>query len=337
MNTLRQRPHCLSRTGHTLLSGCLLLVAFILGADVGRAQYTGPPTTADHGVVASTTSDQSALYPTTPEPLLTAGDDISIRLFGISDYTFNGRIAVDGTVFLPLIGVTRLQGLSVTQAEQFIAQRLVDAGQYRDPQVTLTRAEGPNATITLSGEMHGVVPVAGTRSLYAALSVGGGLPSGASRTVTVLRPGRTEPISVDLGNDPLHSAAANIPLFPGDTVLVSRIGVVYVSGEFRNPAVVPITNYGPLTLSQVSAQVGGPIFDAKYSELHIIRTVGDHRTVTTLNIKDVLYGKAPDPIMQPNDIVFLPPSILKSSLTNGTLGSILGLVSFAIAAIYTVR
>ncbi len=337
MNTLHLPWYRLSRTLRAVLAGCLLLIASVPGADLAHAQFTGPPTTADHGLIASTTSDQSTLYPNTPEPLLTAGDDISVHLFGITDYTFSGRIAVDGTVYLPLIGVIRLQGLSVTQAEQFIAQRLVDAGQYRDPQVVLTRAEGPNATITLSGEMHGVVPVAGSRSLYAAISVGGGLPSGASRTVTVLRPGRAEPISVDLGNDPLHSAAANIPLFPGDTVLVSRIGVVYVSGEFHTPAVVPITNYGPLTLSQVSAQVGGPLFDAKYSELHIIRTVGDHRTVTTLNIKDVLYGKAPDPIMQPNDIVFLPPSAFKSSLSNGSLGSILGVLSFALATIYSIR
>ena len=135
----------------------------------------------------------------------------------------------------------------------------------------------------------------------------------------------------------MHSSAANIPMFPGDTVIVSRIGVVYVMGEFRTPGVVNMTNYGPLTLTQVSAQVGGPVYDAKYGELHIIRTVGDHRTVTTLNIKNVLYGKAPDPIMQPNDIVFLPPSGFKASIANGSLGSILGIISFGIAAITTFR
>ncbi len=315
----------------------LLLLAALFGTNALRAQYTGPPTNVDHGLVSSTTSDQTQLYPTTPEISLGAGDEISVHLFGVSDYVFTGRISVDGTVLLPLIGVTRLQGLSITQAEQFIGKRLQEEGQYREPQVILTLAEGPNATVTLAGEMHGVVPVFGSRSLYAAISVGGGLPTGASRVVTVLRPGHTEPISVDLGNDPTHSAAANIPLFPGDTVVVSRIGVVYVNGEFKNPGVVPITNYGPLTLSQVSSVVGGPLYDAKYGELHIIRTVGDHRTVSTLNLKNVLYGKAPDPIMQPNDIVFLPPSTVKQSLANGSLGSILGVLSFALAAIYSVR
>lgn len=333
-----RRPRPSNRHSIGRMTAWLVLVLFVLiTGSTAPAQYTGPATTADRGSTAVVTTDQSSLYPTTPEPLLTAGDQIAIRLFGIADYNFNGRISVDGTVLLPLIGITRLQGLSVTQAEELIAQRLKEEDQYRDPQVTLTLTEGPNANVVLTGEMHAVVPVVGSRSLYAALATGGGLPNGASRTVTVLRPGHPTPISVDLGNDPLHSAAANIPLFPGDTVVVSRIGVVYVSGEFRSPGMIPITNYGPLTLSQLSAIVGGPNWDAKYGSLHIIRTVGDHRTVTTLNIKSVLYGKAPDPIMQPNDIVFLPPSPVKSSLANGSLGSVLGVISFALATFYTIR
>ena len=276
-------------------------------------------------------------HPPTPDTLLAAGDEISVRLFEDSEYTFTGRISVDGTVLLPLIGIVPLQGLNITGAEQLIAQRLEAAGMYRNPQVVLTLAEGPNASVTLGGEMHGVIPVVGYRTLYAAISAGGGLPSTASRTVTILRPGRPQPIVVELGTDPSHAAGGLIPVFPGDTVMVTHLGVLYVGGEFRSPGVVQMTNYAPLTLSQVSAMVGGPVWDAKYNELHIIRTVGDHRTVTTLNIKDVLYGKKPDPIMQPNDIVFLPPSAIKSSLANGSLGSILGVFSFALATFYTLR
>ena len=313
-----------------------LVVALLATGSTARAQYNGPPTSVDRGTVTTTTNDKSLLFPTTPEPVLAPGDGISIRLFSDPEYTYSGRISQDGTVLLPLIGLTQLQGLTVTHAEEFIAQRLEAAGMYRDPQVTLTLTEGLNAIVTLGGEMHAVVPVVGSRTLYAVLAAGGGLPSNASRTLVILRPGH-EPISVDIGNDPLHSAAGNIPTFPGDTIMVSRIGVVYVSGEFRTPAVVPMNNYGPLTLSQVSAIVGGPVWDASYGKLHIIRTVGDHRTVTTVNIKDILYGKAPDPIMQPNDIVFLPPSPIKSSLSNGSLGSVLGVLSFALATFYTIR
>lgn len=301
------------------------------------AQYNGPATPADRSSEATVTGDRQLLYPRTPETLLNAGDLLSIHLFGDSDYTVSVRMAQDGTVLLPLLGEVNLQGLSITAAEQNIAGKLETAGMYRNPQVILQLAEGPASIVTLAGELHAVVPVVGSRSLYAVIASGGGLPPSASRSVTILRPGQPQPITVDLGNDPLHSAAANIPTFPGDTVVVSRIGVVYVMGEFRQPGVVPLTNYGPLTLAQISAIVGGPVYDAKYNELHIIRTNDGRKTVSTLNIRDVLYGRAPDPVILPNDIIFLPPSSFKASATNGSLGSLLGVISFALAAASTLR
>ncbi len=315
----------------------LALACVAISPLMAVAQYNGPATAVDHGNAAPVTEDRKLLYPVTPETFLHTGDLLSIHLFGDPDYAVSARVATDGTVLLPLIGTVNLDGLSVNTAEQTIATRLETAGMYRSPQVILQIAEGPDSVVTLAGELHAVVPVVGSRSLYAVLALGGGLPPSASRSVTILRPGQAQPLTVDLGNDPLHSAAANVPTFPGDTVIVSRIGVVYVMGEFRTPGVVPLTNYGPLTLTQVSAIVGGPVYDAKYSELHIIRNNDGRKTVSTLNIKDVLYGRAPDPIMQPNDIIFLPPSSLKASATNGSLGSLLGVISFALAAASTLR
>ena len=304
---------------------------------MAAGQYSGPATNADHSSTSTATNDQTVLFPSTPDTVLAPGDQITVRLFADADYTVSARLGTDGTVLLPLIGNVELRGLTISSAEELIAQKLVTAGMYRNPQVILQITEGPSSVITLAGEMHTVIPVVGSRSLYAVLAQGGGLPTSASRMLTVFRVGQRQPVTVDIGNDPLHSDAGNIPIFPGDTVVVSRIGVVYVMGEFRTPGIVNMTNFGPLTLTQVSALVGGPTYNAKYGELHIIRTVGDHRTVVTLNIKNVLYGKAPDPIMQPNDIVFLPPSALKASFSNGTLGSILGLVSVGIATVVSLR
>ena len=313
------------------------VLALCWASTVVQAQYNGQATGADRSNSATATTNQSLLFPTTPDTVLSPGDQISIRVFEQAEYNLSVRLGIDGSALLPLIGMVDFRGLSVSDAEALVARKLQDAGMYRDPQVQITITEGPSSVITLAGEMHAVLPVVGARNLYTVLAQGGGLPSGASRTVTIFRSGKTEPVNVDIGNDPVHSIAANVPVFPGDTIVISRIGVVYVMGEFKNPSVVNMTNYGPLTLTQVSALAGGPVYDAKYSALHIIRTVGDHRTVVTLNIKNVLYGKVPDPIMQPNDIVFLPPSGFKESIANGSLGSILGIVSFGIAAITTLR
>jgi polysaccharide export outer membrane protein len=113
--------------------------------------------------------------------------------------------------------------------------------------------------------------------------------------------------------------------------VVSRIGVVYMIGAFKTPGTIPLTPYTPLTLMQATALSGGISFEGKFDDLRVIRTIGGERTVVKLDIKKVLYGKAPDPILQPNDIVFLPSSALKASIGNGSVGTLLGIASLLIS------
>jgi polysaccharide export outer membrane protein len=300
------------------------------------AQYSGPPsdTGPEAAPAASVTTDRTLLYPPLRDLQLGPDDLISIHLFSQADYTPQVRIATDGTALLPLIGVVHLAGLSVTQAEELIARKLVAGGFYVDPQVTLQLLEGPNAVITVVGEAHGNVTVTGSRRLLDILSTVGGLPGSASHVITIHRPGVAEPIVVDLGTDPLHSYLANIPVYAGDTIVVARIGVVYMIGSFKTPGTISLTPYAPLTLMQATALSGGPAFEGKYNDLRIIRTIGERRTVIKLDIKAVLYGKAPDPILQPNDIVFLPSSAIKASISNGSLGTILGIAGLLISISY---
>jgi len=230
-----------------------------------------------------------------------------------------------------LIGVVHLEGLSVTQAEDLIAEKLESAGMYRNPQVTLQITEGPNAVVTVVGEIHAVVPVVGTRHLLDVLATAGGIPATASHVITINRPGVPKPLVVDLGTDPMLSSLGNIPVFPGDVIVVSRIGIVYMLGSFSSAGgTIPLNAYTPLTLTEATALSGGIKWEGRFSDLRIIRTVGDHRTVAVYDIKKVLDGKAPDPILEPNDIVYLPPVPFKQFITSGGLGTVLGLVDFAL-------
>ncbi|QMV19567.1 polysaccharide export protein [Granulicella sp. 5B5] len=308
----------------------------VLAALPAVAQFNGPasPTASPEiNRPVTLTTDRTTLYPPTHDVLLTAGDMIGIHIFGQSDYSPSIRIGTDGNVVLPLIGEVHMEGLTITEAERLIAQKLVDAGIYRNPQVTLQITEGPNAVATVIGEAHGIVPIIGTRRLLDVLTSVGGLPPTASHVITIHRPGQPEPIVVNLGSDPMHSQVADIPIFAGDTIIISRIGVVYMIGAFKTPGVIALTPYTPLTLMQATALSGGITFEGKYDDLRVIRTVGGERTIVKLDVKRVLYGKAPDPILQPNDIVFLPNSMLKASISNGSLGTLLGVASVLITVI----
>jgi polysaccharide export outer membrane protein len=325
-----------ARLTRSLGRAVLGATALLLLVASAQAQFNGPADTKSGAEInrpTLLTTDRSVLFPPAHDVVLEPGDVLAIHLFGQAEYQPTARVAIDGTLQLPLIGVISLRGLSVTQAEQLIAAELEKDGMYRNPQVTIQITEGPNSAVTVIGEAHGLIPVAGSRRLLDVLSAAGGLPNTASHTVTINRPGVDQPIVVNLGSDPMRSELGNIPVYPGDTVVVARIGIVYMIGEFKTPGVINLTPYAPLTLLQATAMSGGLAYGAKSSDLRIIRTIGDRRTVVKLDAHAVLYGKAPDPILQPNDIVFLPTSTIKSAIQQGGIGALLGAAGLAISAI----
>lgn len=322
---------------HTLMSMLFLaaaISAIILSPAAASAQFNGPAVGISEPANPTTTptTDPAILYPASRDVILEQSDLLSVQIYGAIDYSPVVRVSLDGTIRLPLIGRLHVEGLTVHQAESLIAERLKSAGMYRDPQVIIQLTEAPNQSVTLTGEVHGIIPVQGQKRLFDVLSAGGGLPATASHTITIDRPGIVQPIVINLGTDPAKSAAANIPVFPGDTIIVPRVGVVYLLGAFKNNGPVPIPQNSPLTLIQVTAIGGGAGYQAKLNDLRIIRTDGLNRKEVKVDIKKVLDGKAPDPVLQADDIVLLPTSAMKAAIKGGGTGVLLGLGSLLLYA-----
>ncbi len=316
--------------GASLLMGVVTLTTPVL------AQFSGPGVKTPNPVIGSDalTTDPSVLRPVSRSINLNPGDLVTVHIFGNVDYTPTARVALDSTIQLPLIGIVSVKGLTIEQAEDLIAAKLKAAGMYRDPQITLQITESTNGVITISGEGHAVIPASSERPLLEVLAAGGGLPVSASHTVVIDRPGLDKPIVVDLGNDPLRGNAVNIPLYPGDTVILSKVGVVYMLGEFKTPGVIPIQQNSPLTLLQAASTAGGVLFDGHYDDLRIIRTVDKTRTLVHVDVKRVMMGKDPDPLLQADDIVYLPTSAIKSAVVSGGLNLLLNVANLALIALY---
>lgn len=314
-----------------LLSFSFVVMLTLASFSTCFAQFSGPGPTLQAPTSATVTTDRALLFPAARDPKLAPGDTITVHVFEQTDYSPEVRVSENGTVLLPLIGTVQLGGLTIPEAEELIEQRLKDAQIYRNPQVTILLTAGPNQVATVIGEVHSVVPVIGSRRLLDVLAAAGGLPPTASRVITISRPGLDEPLVVDLGTDPLRSGLANIPIFAGDTIVISRIGVVYMLGNFKTPGTIPLTQFTPLTLMEATALSGGLAYQGKYDDVRLIRTVGDHRTVVKLDIQRILHGKDPDPILQANDIVFIPDSAVKAFIANGNLATVLGIVSLILA------
>lgn len=311
----------------------LCLCLGLLGS-AAHAQFNGPALTASTSLNQPLvpTTDPAILFPASREIRLFPGDQISVHIYGSTDYTPTDRIALDGSIQLPLAGRLEVNGMTVSEAERLIARRLIDGGMYRNPQVTIQILDSPNQVATVAGEVHAVVPIVGQRRLMDVMSTAGGFPPLASHVVTIERRGQDQPIVVDLGNDPMKSDRFNIPIFAGDTILVSRTGVVYMLGAFKNVGAIPLQQNTPLTLMQASSVAGGAGFQGKYKQLRLIRTIGPNRTVVQLDLDQIMKGTAPDPVLQTDDIVYLPSNPVKSAIKSGGLSTVVGLASILAVA-----
>ena len=111
---------------------------------------------------------------------------------------------------------------------------------------------------------------------------------------------------------------ANIPIFPGDTIGPSReLAVVYLLGEFKTQGAIPLQQNAPLTLMKATALGGGTLFPGKYADLRIIRTNGTTRSVVKIDIDKIKKGQDPDPVLQADDVVFLPTDFIKNAISVG--------------------
>jgi len=306
---------------------CLSLTAPAFG------QFSGNPVSPNTPVNVPTTAttDPAILFPSDPSLVLEQGDLLNLRIFGATDYTPSVRVGADGTVLLPLIGIVPVSGLSVQQAEERIAGALVAAGMYVNPQVNIQVTETPNHFISVLGEVKNPssISAAINHHLLDALNAAGGMNPDASHTITILRPSIPQPIVVDLGVNPVESAATNIPVFTGDTIIVSRLGAYYVLGAVKAQGAFQLKANSPTTLLNAFAAASGPLFESKSREVHIIRTIGTTRKVVTVDFSRIASGKDPDPVIEADDIIYVPTSLLKAALKSNGIGTLLGVASLA--------
>ena len=85
---------------------------------------------------------------------LGTGDVIRIAVFQNADLTLETRITEAGVVSYPLLGVVRLGGLSVTEAEKHIADGLRNGNFVKNPQVTLVVLQVRGSQVSVLGQVN---------------------------------------------------------------------------------------------------------------------------------------------------------------------------------------
>jgi len=291
----------------------VLLAAFTLAVTAGAwAQSNLASLPAPQVPSAPSTTEQSGVS------LLTigGGDLLKVSVFGAPESDQEVRVDQDGNLSLNFIGSVHVAGLTANAAQDLIAKKLVAGGFYAQPQVSIFVKEYATQGISVMGEVQhpGVYPILGARRLFDVISLAGGTGPKAGRVVSISHRDHPEsPRSVMLSNDAMESAKSNIEVFPGDTVVVSRAGVVYVVGDVHKPSGVIMDNGTDMTVLQALAMAEGTNPTAKLNNAKLIRTTATGRQELPLALKDMLSSKAPDMRLQAEDIIFVPSSAAKSA------------------------
>ena len=295
------------------VSSTLLLAFFTVVAIPGvwaQSNLSSPP--APQAADSPSTSGQS----TGPVLLIGGGDLLKVSVFGAPESDQEVRVDQDGNVSLNFIGSVHVAGLTTNGAQDLIAKKLVAGGFFAQPQVSVFAKEYATQGVSVLGEVQrpGVYPLLGARRLFDVLSLAGGTTPKAGKLVSIThRDHPDSPRSILLSNDSNESAKSNIDVFGGDTVLVSRAGVVYVVGDVRKPSGVTMENGTDMTVLQAIAMAEGTNSTAALNKAKLIRRTPTGPQELPLALKEMLASKAPDIHLQSEDIIFVPNSAAKSA------------------------
>ncbi|MFY9853789.1 MAG: SLBB domain-containing protein [Terracidiphilus sp.] len=339
-------------SAHSIASRALMaLLAIVLACSGSHAQAPTPSTSGlPTGVVRLPSSQQPQSLPNAMEPPavwndagqagqtgttgtqsaspmpapIAPGDFLEVSEVHTPEFHSAVRVSPSDTVTLPMIHEVRIGGLDEQAAAHAIEAALVAQGMLLHPLVSVLVVSYAGQDVSVLGEVvrPGVYPYTMHHRLLDLLSAASGLAPSAGRLVNVFHrdDARTpHPVVLDpSGTD--TTSDHNPELAPGDTVQVSRAGLVYVVGDVLRPGGFPVDPAQGLTVVQAISLAWGPSQNASIAKALLIREQKGGRTITTLNLKRMLHGQEPDQPVRDHDILYVPDSAAKN-LWNRTMES----------------
>src|SRR5580704_4688960 len=307
---------------HTSVISFLLLAAWTpaIAAQQKTAQTQPSPLTNEkstnlpvgQGAPATSSPGSTAMQ---SESLLKVepGDLVEVGVYNVPELSTKARVSSKGEIYLPLIDYIHVAGLTAEEAEGLIQKRLSDGGFVKNPHVTLFVDQYASQGASILGEVArpGVYPVQGDQRLFDLISAAGGFTEKAGRSIAIThRDLPDKPITVPLSRNANDNPESNVPVLPGDTIIVRKADLVYVVGDVGRPSGF-LMDSAHLTVLQAIAMAGGTTRTANLDGARIIHRGTGGLSETPVELKKILKAKAPDVIMQADDILFVPTSAAK--------------------------
>lgn len=243
------------------------------------------------------------------------GDMLDITVYDVPELTLKVRVGEDGAVNLPLVGAMQWAHLSVNEAESLLAAKLVQDDYVKIPQVSILISEYATQSASVGGEVNqpGIYPLLGPHTLFDAISAAGGLTANAGGIITITHKGGTAAAEqIPIGRDGAFQNPSGW-IEPGDMITVSKAGIVYVVGEVNRPGGFLLGNNTHLTVVKAIALAMGQTNHARMKQVSLVRHKDGLVEITTLDLKKMMRGVDRDVQLQPDDIVYVPTSGVRTA------------------------
>jgi polysaccharide export outer membrane protein len=254
--------------------------------------------------------------------LIGPGDQLHIEVFDTPEMEQLARVTDAGMIPLIFVGEVKVAGMTPGDAGHQIEQVLKAKGVMLHPQVSLTVQQYATQNVYVMGQVTtpGAYPITTPTSVVDVLALAGGLVDLADRHITVER--RSDPsekVHYFLSNRSDEALDSKVFVYPGDTVLVPRVGVIYVRGDVGKPGGYPMTtNSSEMSVLQSLAMAGSANKTAMLSKAKLVRHTPNGPQEVPIVIDAMQKGKQPDIQMQADDILFIPASWLKNLTQNAS-------------------
>ena len=260
---------------------------------------------------------QEWLSPSTNFYRLGPGDRVEIEIADEPETRATTVVAPDGRIYYYLLPGVDVWGLTLAEAANRIEQALGEF--YTEPkQVMMILRAIDSARVWILGRVAnpGVYTMGAPMTLLEAITVAGGTLTSSETGTTedladlhqafVIRNGERLPVDFE-GLIKRGEMSHNIYLQPDDFVYLPSATArdIYVLGAVRMPKAVG-RQHG--TLVAAIAEAGGTVPTAYRSHIGIVRGSMSDPKIAIVDYDEIIRGKAPDVVLEPRDIVYVPYS-----------------------------
>lgn len=250
-------------------------------------------------------------------------DILDIKVYEEPDLTREGMpVSAEGYISFPLIGRLEVTGLTTSEIEELISNKLAEGQYLLDAHVSVMLRENRSKGFMVLGGVKspGSYPLRGWERVLDAISRAGGIDfeQGGKEAViirTVERDDASENdkivIRVELarllkGGDP----ESNLLLYDKDLLYIPKAENYYIIGQVRNPGSYPFKDK-KITLVEAISRAGGFTVLASRNRTRIVRLENGVEKIIEVKVDAITEAgrKGQDVPILPGDVIVVPESL----------------------------